>query len=63
MLTDVQYLPRVGMSVITNGALAVDTFFFLSGLLTAYVACCDRKKGKQLVLWKYYVYRYLRYIF
>ncbi|XP_059484131.1 uncharacterized protein LOC132201727 [Neocloeon triangulifer] len=55
-----KYLSDPSLTVITNGALAVDTFFFLSGLLTAYIVCMERLKGRPFIVWKYYIYRYLR---
>jgi len=48
------------MAPILSGALSVDTFFLLSGLLTAYIPLIDQKKGRSFNIIKYYVYRYLR---
>jgi hypothetical protein len=44
-----------------SGGLSVDTFFFISGLLTVYVPLLDQKKGRTFNVFKYYIYRYLRY--
>ena len=45
--------------IILNGVIAVDTFFFLSGLLVAYLTFIELEKGK--LDWKlFYVHRYIR---
>jgi hypothetical protein len=43
-----------------SGALSVDTFFFIGGLLTLYVPLLGQKKGISFNIFKYYIYRYLR---
>ena len=42
--------------------MAVETFFMLSGLLTAYVPLMDFNKGRKFNIVKYYVYRYVRQV-
>ena len=53
--------PRFTFQVIVNGFFSVDSFFFLSGVLVAYLTLRDmaRKKGKFSIL-MYYIHRYLR---
>jgi hypothetical protein len=46
---------------VLNAYLSVDSFFFLGGLLTAYVPLMELKKGRKFNIFKYYIYRYLRY--
>ncbi|XP_065346673.1 nose resistant to fluoxetine protein 6-like [Cloeon dipterum] len=48
------------MAPIYSGALGVDTFFFMSGLLTVYVILLDQKKGRSFNVFKYILFRYLR---
>ena len=45
--------------IIMNGLLSVDTFFFLSGLLVAYISFLQLEK-KQFNIIVYYVHRYVR---
>ncbi|XP_065353206.1 nose resistant to fluoxetine protein 6-like [Cloeon dipterum] len=59
MLAD-KYLYEWSMAPLYNGSLAVDTFFFLSGLLTVYMVLVDQKKGRPFNVFKYIIYRYLR---
>ena len=53
--------PRFSAQVITNGYFSVDSFFFLSGVLVAYLTLreMERKRGRFPVL-TYYLHRYLR---
>ena len=53
--------PRFTFQAILNGFFSVDSFFFLSGVLVAYLTLRDmaRKKGKFSIL-MYYIHRYLR---
>ena len=53
--------PRFTFQAIVNGFFSVDSFFFLSGVLVAYLTLRDmaRKKGKFSIL-MYYIHRYLR---
>ena len=55
------YTHRFSYQPIVNGFLAVDSFFFLSGVLVAYLTLreMERKKGRFPVL-TYYLHRYLR---
>ncbi|XP_065346672.1 nose resistant to fluoxetine protein 6-like [Cloeon dipterum] len=55
-----KYLHEWSMAPIYSGALGVDTFFFLSGLLTVYVVLLDKKKGRSFNVFKYILFRYLR---
>jgi len=56
-----QYPHQWTAAPLLSGGLSVDTFFFLSGLLTVYVPLMDQKKGRTFNVFKYYIYRYLRY--
>ena len=53
--------PRFSAQPIVNGFFSVDSFFFLSGVLVAYLTLREmqRKKGRFPVL-TYYLHRYLR---
>ena len=59
VLSDVA--PRFTFQVITNGFFSVDSFFFLSGVLAAYLTLREmaRRKGSFPFL-MYYIHRYLR---
>ena len=48
-----------GVEVITNGYYNVDTFFFMSGLLVAYLAFIELER-KRFNLVMFYVLRYIR---
>ncbi|CAB3367940.1 Hypothetical predicted protein [Cloeon dipterum] len=48
------------MAPLLNGFMAVDSFFFLSGLLSVYVPLMESSKGRSFNIFKYYAYRYLR---
>ncbi|KAJ9579886.1 hypothetical protein L9F63_004488, partial [Diploptera punctata] len=45
---------------LTNGALQMDIYFVLSGMLLSYLFLRERELGKQFSLWRFYLYRYLR---
>ena len=46
---------------IVNATYAVDTFFFLSGLLVSYLGCRHMvKSGGKMIILKFYLHRYLR---
>ena len=53
--------PRFTFQAILNGFFSVDSFFFLSGVLAAYLTLREmaRRKGKFPIL-MYYIHRYLR---
>ena len=54
---------KYGDEVIANGFYNVDTFFFMSGLLVAYLAFIElEKKRYNLVRWlaMFYILRYIR---
>ena len=53
--------PRFTFQAIMNGFFSVDSFFFLSGVLAAYLTLREmaRRKGKFPIL-MYYIHRYLR---
>ena len=55
------YPPQFSFQPIVNGFFSVDSFFFLSGVLVAYLTLREmqRKKGRFPVL-TYYLHRYLR---
>ena len=56
-----KYLPRFTFQVIGNGYFSVDSFFFLSAVLVAYLSLRHMKKKKGRFPWiHYYVHRYLR---
>ena len=60
-LSLLQVLKRFSFQAISNGFFSVDSFFFLSGLLGAYLTLrqMKRRKGKFPFV-MYYVHRYLR---
>ena len=47
------------VEVITNAWYSVDTFFFMSGLLVAYLAFIEMEK-KRFNLFMFYILRYVR---
>ena len=49
-----------GYEVITNALPAVDTFFFMSGLLVCYLALGTLEKGRFNII-LFYVHRFIRY--
>ena len=52
---------RFSMQAITNGFFSVDSFFFLSGALVAYLTLREMKrKGGRFPVITYYLHRYLR---
>ena len=53
-----------GYLIITQGILAVDTFFLLSGMLTSYLFIREVNKTKEInavLMVKFYVHRFWRY--
>jgi hypothetical protein len=49
----------IGYELVLNAFPAVDTFFFMSGLLVAYLSFFELEKGRfNLIL--FYVHRYIR---
>ena len=49
------------VEVITNGYYSVDTFFFMSGLLVAYLTFIELEK-KRFNLLMFYILRYVRWV-
>ena len=48
-----------GYELMLNGVVAVDTFFFMSGFLVAWIGLNDMEKGRFSLI-KFYVHRYIR---
>lgn len=55
------YTSHIGQLAVTNGTLAVDSFFFISGLLVTYIALRNmRSDNGKLNVPLMYLQRYLR---
>ena len=55
------FTKRFTFLAIINGTLSVDTFFFLSGFLVAYMTLKHLKKGNGRINWfLYYFHRFWR---
>lgn len=56
-----QFLKDFMMQAIFNAAVSVDTFFFLSGTLVAYLTFKELDRSKGRINWfMFYVHRYIR---
>jgi peptidoglycan/LPS O-acetylase OafA/YrhL len=56
-----ELIPRFSFQAILNGTFSVDSFFFLSGVLVAYLTLRQMKKRKgRFPFLHYYLHRYLR---
>ncbi|PSN39087.1 hypothetical protein C0J52_07351 [Blattella germanica] len=56
-----ELIPNFWRIYLTNGTLAVDTFFYLSGLLVSYIFLKEmNKKNSSFNIFSYYFHRYIR---
>uniref|UniRef100_T1IKA9 Acyltransferase 3 domain-containing protein n=1 Tax=Strigamia maritima TaxID=126957 RepID=T1IKA9_STRMM len=61
LLTVLDVASTIIFEIVVNSVLAVETFFFLSGLFVSYVFFMHREENNGRTSWfKFYLYRYLR---